>query len=135
LRLSLLPGVAIPRLPNLVTVTMDGLKRLESELEDPELEYPEIPTLMVHYHDMTDSDAPPYRSRGLHQPPVYKHQLHAWVCSVEALVWRVVIRLEEKHPAWDGLTCRLLLWRSIVGGERHPTGEWVHREVVKNLLD
>src|SRR6202043_2595794 len=37
LRLSLLPGMATPRLPSLVTVAMNGLKRLENDLEYPQM--------------------------------------------------------------------------------------------------
>ena len=129
MRLALLPGVATPRLPNLLTVTMDGLRRLEKDLE-----YPQTSMTMIQHHDIGDAYIHPYRSRNLHQAPIYRHPLHAWGCSVEAL-WRVAMHLEEKHGAWDQLTCRLLLWRSIVSSEGRPMGEWVHREVVKNLLD
>ena len=128
LRLSLLPGATLPHISKLLAAAVDVLKRLENGVDYPE-------TWMVVCKDGEDTaDAPPYTSRGLHQPPAYEHPFRAWGISVEAL-WRVAMGLERKAPAWDVLTCRMLLWRSVVGPEASPMGEWVRREVMTNMMD
>jgi nucleolar pre-ribosomal-associated protein 1 len=127
LRLGLLPGHTVPHIPALLTVAMNGLQRLEKT----NLTFPQVLRL-VRKQDEDTVEGPLYTSHGLYQPPSYEHPLEAWGISVEAL-WRVVMGLEEKHSVWDGLTSRLLLWRSVAGPDGSPMGEWARREVIQEL--
>jgi nucleolar pre-ribosomal-associated protein 1 len=66
------------------------------------------------------------------EPMSEQDPVQVWGEGVEAL-WRITMTLESKTPTWDALTCRLLLWRAIVGEDGSAVGEWARKEVVRNL--
>lgn len=87
----------------------------------------------------------PFRSEPLFNPPHGAFRLHevpqlsdSALCEAQGDVieqlWRVsmLMRVEKKLPAWDELSSLLLVWRARVG-ERSVVGEWVRREVVRNM--
>jgi hypothetical protein len=55
--------------------------------------------------------------------------LAAWGYIVETL-WQLVTNTAQFQPMWDILSCRMLLWRSISGGQNSELGEWVRQQVV-----
>ncbi|KAH7927036.1 hypothetical protein BV22DRAFT_1103957 [Leucogyrophana mollusca] len=75
---------------------------------------------------------PPHHAHGLHDTTPVTDPLAAWGEMVEEL-WRASMTLYERHSQWDALTNRLLVWRGVAGAERSPVGEWVRREVLRNL--
>jgi nucleolar pre-ribosomal-associated protein 1 len=123
LQLSLLPGTATTHLPSLVTKAVDHLKRFEKSTDINVLSRKgsRQGSILVSLH----------AAHGLHDQPMLDDPLQLWGEWVEAL-WRATMTFENKHPAWDALTCRLLLWRAIVG-EESIVGEWARKEVVRNL--
>jgi nucleolar pre-ribosomal-associated protein 1 len=125
LQLSQLPYKVATRLPSLVMNSVDRLERWEESTEI----FIDVRRREVYRQDRSVSLHP---SQGLHEPPVLDDVLQSWGDSVEML-WRVVMNFEEKSAAWDALTCRLLLWRTIVGEEGSAVGEWSRRELVQNL--
>lgn len=55
-----------------------------------------------------------------------------------AMLWRVSMSIEQKCDAWDKLTPRVILWRSIYAAEGSgavitDTVEWARKEVVHNV--
>ncbi|GJE99428.1 ribosome 60S biogenesis N-terminal-domain-containing protein [Phanerochaete sordida] len=72
----------------------------------------------------------PHSPSGLWQP-VDGSTLSLWGFCVETL-WRAAMSTDERSAAWDALTSRLLLWRSLAG-DASQIGEWARREVVRNL--
>jgi len=125
LRLGLLPGPLTPHLSALLTKAAGCLRKLEGSIDIAT--YTQSTSEPRHNHAI-----PPHKAQGLHEPPTFRHPLQLWGKSVEAL-WRVSMLLEEKHPTWDGLSCRLLVWRSIVGERGSLVGEWARRETIRNL--
>jgi len=53
--------------------------------------------------------------------------------KVVVTLWRVVMGFSTKPTSWDGLTLRLVIWRSIAGERGAPEGEWARREAIRNL--
>jgi len=53
--------------------------------------------------------------------------------KIIATLWRVIMGFNVKPSSWDGLTLRLLVWRSIAGERGTTEGEWARREVVCSL--
>ena len=66
---------------------------------------------------------------GLHEAPACDDHVQVWGDAVETL-WRIAMTFETKISAWNTLTCRLLLWRAIVGEDASVVGEWARREVI-----
>ena len=124
LRLSLLPGPSIPHFSSLVDQLLRSLKRFEGEIN--------IPLSYRKGHATQSQTLPLHDALGLLESPSSYDPVQVWGEGVEAL-WRVTMTLENKILAWDALTCRLLLWRSMVGEDGSAVGEWTRREVVRNL--
>ena len=125
LRLSLLPGLPIPHMPLLIGRLLQLLKSFEKEVILP----------ISHRKERSavrSWTSPPHGAHGLFESTGNHDPLEVWGDGVEAL-WRVTMSLESKIPTWDALTCRLLLWRAIVGEDSSAVGEWARREVVRNL--
>lgn len=125
LRLSVLPGPAIPGLVPLLAQATDCLKVLENT------------TMMtissIDLSAVPNQPRPPHQSVGLHESYHTENELQVWGKSVEAL-WRVSMTLEEKSSSWDILTTRLLIWRAVVGEDGSELGEWARRELLQNIL-
>ena len=47
------------------------------------------------------------------------------------MLWRSAMTLEQKCPAWDLLTPKLLVWRMIVDEDGSQVGEWARIQVLK----
>jgi nucleolar pre-ribosomal-associated protein 1 len=124
LRLSLLPGPPIPHLSLLVEQLLGSLKRFEKEMRLP-----------LSYHNGHAAQSQTLRlhgALGLLEAPSSHDPVQIWGEGVEAL-WRITTTFERKLSAWDALTCRLLLWRSVVGEDGSVVGEWARKEVIRNL--
>jgi nucleolar pre-ribosomal-associated protein 1 len=126
LRLSLIPGTSIPQLPSLVIQAVDSLRCLEGSIGNHT--FPSKTAI----HDGKRS-SPPHTAHTLHDNHVEKYAVQVWGEVIEAL-WRVTMSLEDKPSTWGKLTCRLLVWRSMVGAEGSEIGEWARKEVVRNLM-
>jgi nucleolar pre-ribosomal-associated protein 1 len=124
LRLSLQPGPTVPHLSLLVDRLLCTLKRFEKEMSLP------VSYSKTHYGVQPHTSL--HGAVGLFDTPSSHDPVKQWGEGVEAL-WRITMTLENKIPAWDALTCRLLLWRSIAGEDGSSVGEWARREVVRNL--
>jgi len=125
LRLSLLPGPPIPHLSLLVDQLLRSLKRFENGVRFPT-------SYRKDYHTARSRTLPPHGALGLFETASSYDPLQIWGSGVEAL-WRVSMTLEDKTAGWGALTCRLLLWRAMVGEDGSAVGEWARREVVRNL--
>jgi nucleolar pre-ribosomal-associated protein 1 len=126
LQLGLLPRTMISHLSSLVTKTVDRIRRLEETTDI------RVYGLKRNSRRLDSTVLSLHAAHGLHVHPSFDDPLQLWGESVEML-WRTVMGFQEKHPAWETLTCRLLVWRSIVGEEGSVVGEWARREVVQNL--
>jgi nucleolar pre-ribosomal-associated protein 1 len=125
LRLSLLPGPSAPHLSLLVDRLLQTLKHLEKETTPP------VPYRKKHH--AAESQMPPlHGALRLFETPSGCNPVEVWGEGVEAL-WQITMTIERKSPAWDALTCRLLLWRAMVGEDGSTVGEWARKEVVRNL--
>jgi nucleolar pre-ribosomal-associated protein 1 len=125
LRLSLSSGASSSRLSPVVTKALKCLRSLEEQIE--------LPSAFTKRVTLSDSRFPRlHGAHGLHEPLVEEDPVQVWGEVVESL-WRVTLTLEVKLPEWDALTCRLLVWRSMVGETGSEVGEWARKEVVRNL--
>ncbi|RPD59503.1 hypothetical protein L227DRAFT_654118 [Lentinus tigrinus ALCF2SS1-6] len=127
LRVSLLPGKPVAHIPALLTRSVRWLIELEKDVHIP-TSCSVIPpdggdkaSVKLH-HSQHLFDAPSLPS------------MEVWGECVEAM-WRVSMSLPERTQAWDAITSRLLVWRSVVGVEGSPVGEWARREVTINLAE
>lgn len=127
LRLSLLSGSSCRHLNLLITRLSQVLFSLESKIE-----VPDAYLLPLHYA-METKDPMLHRSIGLHEPVDGEDNLlRVWGSGVEAL-WRASMNSAEKLTTWDALSCRMLLWRALVGEEEGQVGEWVRKELMRAL--
>lgn len=53
--------------------------------------------------------------------------------KVVVTLWQVVMGFSTKPTSWDGLTPRLVVWRSIAGERGALEAEWARREAIRNL--
>ena len=120
LRLSLLSGSPLNNLSTLLDHALDCLNKFETRVEIRSTITQTVPTdFLTSLH----------RSSELHQPCLIKDPLLLWGSMVEML-WRSVMTHEQKCPAWDLLTPKLLVWRTIVGREGSQVGEWARTQVL-----
>lgn len=118
-KLSLLPGPAIPAFDVLLSQCLVGLRHLEKNLILPEF--------------LCSIQSPPrrrhtsYSSREESTPEA--HDL--WGEEVVSL-WRASMTSGGSRGAWDELTPRVLIWGMLVDGE-DQSAEWARREVVRNV--
>ncbi|TBU65164.1 ribosome 60S biogenesis N-terminal-domain-containing protein [Dichomitus squalens] len=127
LRLSLLPGSSLSHSPTLLRQSLSFLEVMEADVAVPTsgtLAPPLVPedgvTSMSLHRSQQLFDSPPAVS------------IELWGDCVEAL-WRVSMALPNRTAEWDGLSSRLLIWRSISGAERTRVGEWARIETLTNL--
>jgi len=121
LRLSLCPGTPSTDLPPLVNKLWIFLKQFEKQIELPvsyQMDTYRSPVSILH------------GALGLHEAPSCDDRIKVWGHAVEAM-WRIMMTIETKTSTWDALTCRLLLWRAIVGEDASGIGEWARTEVVR----
>lgn len=123
LRLSLLPGPSNPHLSLLVDRLLQSLKRFEKDM---------TLTIPDRLHAAQSQMLPLHGAVGLFETVSDHNPVKVWGEGVEAL-WQITMTLEKKSPAWDALTCRVLLWRAMVGEDGTAVGEWARTEVVRNL--
>ncbi|TFK65850.1 hypothetical protein BDN72DRAFT_178326, partial [Pluteus cervinus] len=76
----------------------------------------------------------PYRSLNVHEPYPTIPPIQTWGIAVEML-WQVAMVLNSRTAAWDALTARMLILKSIAGlnSNTNTPAEWVRREVVSNM--
>ena len=123
LRLSLLPGSPFNNLSTLLDQALHCLDKFENEVKFCSTVPETLPTgFLTALHG----------SSGLHQPSSVRDPLLFWGLMVEML-WRSTMSVERKCPAWDLLMPKLLLWRTIVGGEGSQVGEWARTQVLRIL--
>ena len=121
LRLSLLPGSPLKNLSALLDHALHCLDKFENEVKFCSTVPQTLPTgTLTALHG----------SSGLHQPYSVQDPLLFWGLMVEIL-WRSTMTMERKCPAWDLLMPKLLVWRTIVGGEGSQVGEWARTQVLK----
>ncbi|CCM00519.1 uncharacterized protein FIBRA_02553 [Fibroporia radiculosa] len=132
LRLSLLPGRPVTRLPSLLARALRWLKAAEGSLIVPVMNRV---TQRANQIPPTKHRLPPYHAHVLFRasPAV---ELADWGECTEAL-WRIAMTADggrEMREAWDELTPRMLVWRSLVGQAGSEMGEWVRKEVGGSIL-
>ena len=121
LRLSLLPGSPLSNLSTLLDHALRCLDKFENEVKFCSTVPQTLPTgFLTSLHG----------SSGLHQPYSVQEPLLFWGLMVEML-WRSTMTVEQKCPAWDLLMPKLLVWRTIVGGEGSQVGEWARTQVLR----
>jgi nucleolar pre-ribosomal-associated protein 1 len=119
LRLCLLPGERIPNIEELLTKIVQIMPEMvgdDLQLDEETKMEPQIPHTAFRLHEKESPNS-----------------ARAWGETIEGL-WRVSMTLDNKIPAWDYLTARLLFWRSVQK-EESLIGEWARQEVVRALLD
>ncbi|KAK7440039.1 hypothetical protein VKT23_017290 [Stygiomarasmius scandens] len=119
LRLSLLPGKHIPNIERLITKTVQVMP---DEVD--------AGNRLLSGFDATRNTSP-HTSFRLHEKETVDQE-RVWGKTIEAF-WRVSMTFERKSTAWDFLTARLLVWRSAVGQDKSPIGEWARQQVVYAL--
>ncbi|KAJ7175823.1 ribosome 60S biogenesis N-terminal-domain-containing protein [Mycena filopes] len=124
LRLSALPGPSPLTLPEVLQSSLRGLELLETRLDIPHSR------VTSKHSGASLPSMPPHNGQELHVVGDYDALL-TWGKSVEYL-WQASMTLSEKPLVWDALTCRLLIWRSSVGGEGSAVGEFARVLTVHN---
>ncbi|KAI0695719.1 ribosome 60S biogenesis N-terminal-domain-containing protein [Cytidiella melzeri] len=124
LRLTTLAAVSVAEIDNLICLSLEHLTALEGTLS--------LPRAVAGRPQPAERilDCAPHRSHTLWKRTEVD-ELELWGQCVEML-WRAAMRVEEKCSSWDGLTTRLLVWRACAG-RRTLVGEWVRREVIRNI--
>jgi len=119
-KLSLLPGPAVPPFDVLLSQCLVGLRHLEKNLVRSEFSFStRSPPRQRHTS---------YSSREECIPEL--HDL--WGEAVVSL-WRASMASGgSSQVVWDELTPRILIWNMLVEGEDQST-EWARREVVRNV--
>ncbi|TDL17669.1 hypothetical protein BD410DRAFT_754176 [Rickenella mellea] len=133
LRLALLPFPPPRSISLTLQSAVHALEAFEAKSDLP------IPSALHFFPDSAaeegNASQPPHGSYGLHQVTSTKGDddlLRAWGDCVERL-WQVAMVCNEKDAAWDALSCRLLVWRALVGEGGTEVGEWARKEVVRCL--
>jgi hypothetical protein len=123
MKLSLLPGPAIPTLNPLLSHCLVGLRHLEKDLILPAL--PVVPGTL--------SSLPRHTSYSVREGHTTDSQVEveAWGDVVVSL-WRASMTSGSARRAWNELTPRILLWNLLIDGEDQVT-EWARKEVVWNM--
>jgi nucleolar pre-ribosomal-associated protein 1 len=140
LRLALLNGPVLAALPSLLDRSVDCLEKLESSMQ---FNF-SSPSVSTTDQDINLIPCPPHRSHSIHQrlssvqnasqTEPYSQQLFGILLE---MLWRASMSLDGKCAAWEKLTPRMLLWRSIIPqntGSHFEVAEWARREVVANIV-
>ncbi|PCH41704.1 hypothetical protein WOLCODRAFT_101082 [Wolfiporia cocos MD-104 SS10] len=123
LRLSLLPGAPVSRLPRIIARGVGFLQSLEADVH----------VSSGQLLGSSGASLAPHSARGLFDAPD-ADAVRDWGACVEAL-WRATMAIDAPSVCaeWDDLTPRLLVWRAIAGEKESTVGEWARREVVRSL--
>lgn len=121
LRLSLLHPLN-PQLPGLVLSSLRHLDTIEQSLPDGDIVIPKTPP-----------SYPPHIDQDLFRASNDDSAIWWYGQCVETM-WRVAMVLPKPSESWNDLTDRLLVWRAYAGAENTALGEWVRKEVVRNLV-
>jgi nucleolar pre-ribosomal-associated protein 1 len=125
LRLNLVPGLTATPIQGAIVLASSKLQVLEATLD---LSTASSSAMALHLKS-DEAFLPPIP----HTPHAVEssdgNEFLKWGACVEAL-WRSCMELETKSAAWDALSTRMLLWRSIVGPQGSSAGEWARRQVV-----
>jgi nucleolar pre-ribosomal-associated protein 1 len=153
LRLAHLPGPPLRNMPQLLKELTTHLQTVEQAkpIEIPELEYGYMaikePAVAIPHRSSTLLNIIPPHGE---QEKDRQENLVQWGKTVEHLFRLCMLLPGEKRPeAWDQLTPRMLVWRSLIGprvgataggvGDETTFGsevtEWVRREVVRCVVD
>ena len=122
LRLSLLPGLPPLERSDCCAAAISRLKALEAS---DDLHLPV--NYQVPYN--LNEALPPHRSHSINRS-FDGDNFFYWGRAVECL-WQVTMANRTKTTAWNALSCRVLVWRGVVGAEVSPIGEWVRRQSLK----
>ncbi|KAE9398377.1 hypothetical protein BT96DRAFT_994998 [Gymnopus androsaceus JB14] len=128
LRLALLSGPSLPQIPKLLSRCVYVVRDQNMALLTTTL-----PSLPISSEPIFTA---PHGAFRLHEAPKLSDgALFEAQGDVIERLWRVsmLVDLKQKLPAWDELSSLLLVWRACVG-ERSVVGEWVRREVVRNMI-
>ncbi len=137
LRLASLDGPTLLDLPSLLDLCIKGVEHLENDVGiDPLLFSMSISELYKKFVSLA-----PHRSSSLHQrfQTTYNaSERAALLIPMVEMLWRVSMSIERKCDAWDKLTPRVILWRSLYGAQGSgamigDTAEWARKEVVYNV--
>ena len=139
LRLALLNGPPLAGLPSLLDRSVDCLEKLESSKQ-----FNFSSPISMMDQDISLIPCPPHRSHSIHQrlssvqnalqTEPYSQQLFGILLE---MLWSASMSLDGKCDAWEKLTPRMLLWRSIIPqntGSHFEVAEWARREVVANIV-
>lgn len=123
LRLSLLPYPPATAIDRTIVSATAKLQKMEAPIDVATASTSAL-TLFLSSEKQQKSEAPhaPHEVSRVTEDP-----LLLWGACVEAL-WRSAMQLEAKCAAWDALSARILLWRSIVGAEGSQAGEWARKQ-------
>jgi len=142
LRLALLKGPPLAKLPSLLDRSVSCLERLESSIH---FNFSSSSMSTVD-QDTNPIPCPPHRSHSIHRRvSSVQNGMQAEPCPPQLLgvvlemLWRASMSLDRKCAAWEKLTPRMLVWRSITppfgtSGSRFDVAEWARREVVANVV-
>ncbi|KAJ7069818.1 ribosome 60S biogenesis N-terminal-domain-containing protein [Mycena amicta] len=121
LRLCSLPGPVPAALGDLLSACLKATQVLEAQLDIPSYRTTLRPSSITE----KTVPLPPYRGADLAVADE-RDALVRWGRAVEDL-WQSVMRLPDRVIIWDALMCRLLVWRTVVGEDGSPNGEWTRQ--------
>jgi nucleolar pre-ribosomal-associated protein 1 len=123
MKLSLLPGPAVPTLNSLLSHCLVGLRHLEKDLILPVL--PITPEM--------SSSLPRHTSSSVREGHTSDSHLDVEVWGeVVVSLWRASMASGSARRVWDELTPRILVWNLLIdGGDQ--VAEWARKEVVWNM--
>ncbi|KAJ7109702.1 ribosome 60S biogenesis N-terminal-domain-containing protein [Mycena crocata] len=124
MRLGMIPGPSPHALPELLSSCLKAVRLFEAHLDIPR-------SGTVVLRNASLPDRPPHSGQDLQVVGDYDLLL-MWGKTIEYL-WQASMTLSEAPLVWDALTCRLLVWRSLVGAEGTDVGEWARQVTVQNL--
>lgn len=138
LRLALLNGTPLRDLSPLLDLAVGCLEQLESIMEL------DLQSLSSSISDdgLILLPLAPHRSLTLHQrlqKPTSASNQRKILMSTTEMLWRASMTLDRKCAAWEKLSPRLLLWRSVSTVQEigpaidTSAGEWARKEAVVNL--
>ncbi|KAF8959548.1 ribosome 60S biogenesis N-terminal-domain-containing protein [Flammula alnicola] len=136
LRLASLSGPALASLPSLLDLAVKCLEQVESTVH---LDSYSSPQEVLNF-----MSSPPHHALTLHQrllpsqspTPSLSRQV---LVRVIGMLWRASMSVDRGCAAWEKLTPRVLLWRSLAGEQSGMidaslgSAEWARKEVVVNL--
>ena len=137
LRLTSLDGLTLLDLPSLLDLCIKCVEHLENNVGICPFSFL-IPIAELYEKILSLA---PHRSSSLHQRFQTTYDVSeqaALLIPMVEMLWRVSMSVEQKCDAWDKLTPRVILWRSLYGTEGSgamsaDTAEWARKEVVYNV--